>query len=128
VQDVRFALRVLRKSKRFTSAAVETLASAMGANSVVFGVLNALILRPLNGPHPQILYGTEWQSYPNYIDMRSRNHSFEDLAAFKFAFVGLDTSNDAALARLCDYGKLFRRAAGSAIPRPPLHCSRADAS
>jgi len=104
VQDVRFALRVLRKSKGFTFAAVVTLALAIGANSVVFGVLNALILRPLNVPHPQSLYGTEygdgsgWQSYPNYIDIRNRNRTFEDLAAFNFAFVGLDTGNDPALA------------------------------
>jgi len=104
LRDVRLALRVLRKSPGFTVAAVLTLALAIGANAVVFGVLNALILRPLNVPEPQSLYGTEygdgagWQSYPNYLDLRNGNHSFEDLAAFKFAFVGLDTGNDPALA------------------------------
>ena len=104
LQDVRFALRVLRKSPGFTIAAVLTLALAIGANGVVFGVLDALILRPLNVPQAENLYGTEyednsgWQSYPNYLDLRDRNRSFEGLAAFKFVFVGLDTGKDPSVA------------------------------
>jgi predicted permease len=95
-QDLHFALRMLRKSPSFTAVAVVTLAMAIGANAVVFGVLNALILRPLNVPQADTLYGTEYgvdtgfQSYPNYIDLRDRNRSFDGLAAFTFAFVGLD--------------------------------------
>src|SRR5580692_104660 len=56
VQDARFALRVLRKSPGFTTAAILTLALAIGANSVVFGVLNALILRPLDVPKADTLF------------------------------------------------------------------------
>jgi predicted permease len=103
-QDVRFALRILRKSPGFTVAAVFTLALAIGANAVVFGILNGLILRPLNVPRYQSLYGSQygdgagWQSYPNYADLRDRNHSFESLAAFDFAFVGLDTGKNPSLA------------------------------
>ena len=62
-QDVRFSVRVLRKSPGFTIAAVLTLALAIGANSVVFGVLNALILKPLNVPHAESLYTIERGGY-----------------------------------------------------------------
>jgi predicted permease len=86
-KDVRFALRMLRKSSGFTAVAVITLALSIGANAVVFGILNALILRPLNVPRAESLYGIDrngwgFQPYPNYIDERDRNRSFEDLAAF----------------------------------------------
>jgi predicted permease len=104
IRDARFSLRLLRKSPGFTVVAVLTLALAIGANAVVFGVLNGLVLRPLNVPQAESLLATEygdgsgWQSYPNYIDLRDRNRSFEDLAAFNFAFVGLDTGKDPSIA------------------------------
>ena len=104
LQDMRLALRMLRKSPSLAAVAVATLALAIGANSVVFSVLNALILRPLNVPDAESLWGTEYgvdtgfQSYPNYVDLRDRNRSFEDLAAFSFAFVGLDKGKDPARA------------------------------
>jgi predicted permease len=100
IKDLRVSVRILRKSPGFTAVAVLTLALAIGANAVVFGVLNGLILRPLNVPQAESLYGTEygdhslWQSYPNYLDLRDRNRSFDGLAAFNFAFVGLDMGND----------------------------------
>jgi predicted permease len=101
VQDVRFSLRVLRKSPGFTIAAVLTLALAIGANAVVFGVLNALILRPLNVPQAQSLYAIERgkdqaivHSYPDYLDLRDRNRSFDSLAAYNLSAVGLDTGKD----------------------------------
>ncbi|HEY6253105.1 MAG TPA: ABC transporter permease [Candidatus Angelobacter sp.] len=98
VQDLRFSLRLLRKSPGFTTAAVLTLALAIGANAVVFGVLNALILRPLNLPQEQSLWGIDrggigFESYLNYLDLRDRNHSFEDLAAMNLAEAGVDTGN-----------------------------------
>src|SRR3984957_8445273 len=98
--DVRFALRQLRKSPGFTIAAVSTLALAIGANAVVFGVLNALILRPLNVPQAKSLFliqhGSDVasHSYPDYLDFRQRNRSFDDVAVFAISQSGLDTGKD----------------------------------
>ncbi len=101
LQDVRFALRILRKSKGFTFAAVLTLALAIGANAVVFGVMDALVLHTINVPDANSLYGTQYgadqgfQSYPSYVDLRDRNHSFRDLAAFNFTLgTAIDPGND----------------------------------
>jgi predicted permease len=101
VQDVRFALRVLRKSPGFTLAAVVTLGLAIGANAVVFGMLNGLLLRPLNVPRAQSLYALQRgnesyivQSYPDYLDLRDRNRSFDGLAAYTIAQAGLDTGKN----------------------------------
>jgi predicted permease len=100
LQDLRFALRVLRKSPGFAIAAVLTLALAIGANAVVFGVMNALILRPVNVPDAKSLYAInhsgddDWESYPNYLDLRDRNHSFDGLAALALSQVALDTGKD----------------------------------
>jgi len=98
---VRYSLRVLRKSRGFTIVAVLTLALAIGANAVVFSVLNALILRPMNVPQPESLYTIEHGSnksldlsYPDYLDLRDRNSSFEGLAAYNNTEVGLDTGDN----------------------------------
>jgi predicted permease len=100
-QDLRFSLRVLRKSPGFAIAAILTLALAIGANAVVFGVLNALILRPLKVPQAESLWAIERgkdkainHSYPDYLDLRDRNRSFDGLAAYNVATVGLDTGNN----------------------------------
>jgi predicted permease len=101
MQDVRYCLRVLRKSPGFTIAAVLTLAMAIGANIVVFSVLNALILRPLDVPDPESLYTIEHRrdmslefSYPDYLDVRDHNRSFDGLAAYNNSQAGLDTGGN----------------------------------
>ena len=101
IQDVRFSIRVLRKSPGFTIVAVLTLALAIGANAVVFGMLNGLILRPVDVPQPQSLYGIERsdddnpvESYPDYLDLRDRNRSFDSLAAYRITEAGLDTGEN----------------------------------
>lgn len=100
--DVRYAVRQLRRSPGFAIAAVLTLALAIGANAVVFSVLNAFLLRPLNVPRSESLYqlqhGNEasaYQSYPDYVDLRDRNRTFEAVMAFTADEVGLDAGGDA---------------------------------
>ncbi|MBZ5606832.1 MAG: ABC transporter permease [Acidobacteriia bacterium] len=101
ILDVRFGVRVLRKSPGFTIVAVFTLALAIGANAVVFGVMNGLILRPLNVPQAESLYGIEhakehsmYESYPDYLDLRDRNRSFDGLAGFTIDQIGVDTGEN----------------------------------
>jgi predicted permease len=100
-QDVRFSLRVLRKSPGFTIAAVFTLALAIGANAVVFSMFNGLVLRPLNVPQSQSLYALQRgddkyiiQSYPDYVDLRDRQRSFDGLAAYTIGQAGMDTGDN----------------------------------
>ena len=106
LQDVRFSLRVLFKSPGFTAAAILTLALAIGANALVFGILNALILRPIQLPKPESLYeignpnGLGEQSYLDYKDLRDRNRTLEGLAAFTAGEAGLDTGKDPSQAWL----------------------------
>ena len=101
-RDIRYALRQLRHSPGFALTAILTLALGIGANVVVFGVLNALILHPLNFPGAGRLYEIEHkeyqyltQSYPDYLDFRSRNTAFTDLAAYKLESVGFSTGGPA---------------------------------
>ena len=105
LQDLRFSFRIMRRSPGFTAVAVLTLALAIGANAVVFGVLNALLLRPLEVPRPETLYTVEHlgnlpiaPSYPDYLDLRARSRSFETLAAFNSTQAGLDTGGNPARA------------------------------
>ncbi|HEY1806179.1 MAG TPA: ABC transporter permease [Terracidiphilus sp.] len=105
---LRVAIRQLRKSPGFTVTAIVTLALGIGANAVVFSVLNALILRPANLPDAQILYQVQRRyqnmqvpshSYLNYIDLRDRNRSFESLAEYMIiGAVGVDTGGNPSTA------------------------------
>jgi predicted permease len=88
--DVRYALRVIRKSPGFTLVVLLTLTLGIGANVVVFGVLNAVLLHPLDVSDPQSLYQLRhkpWKSgrllttsYPAFEDLRDRNTTFSGLA------------------------------------------------
>lgn len=96
--DLRYALRMLRKSPGFSLVALITLALAIGANAIVFSILNALVLRPVNVPDSRQIYQIELgkerlpsQSYPDYLDIRDRNRSFEGIAAYTMAKAGLET-------------------------------------
>jgi predicted permease len=101
-RDIRYAARQLRRSPGFALTAILTLALGIGANVVVFGVLNALILRPLNVPGADRLFEIEHnehgylsQSYPDYLDYRARNTTFTDMATYRIEDVGLSTGGSA---------------------------------
>jgi len=90
-RDVRFAARTLRRSPGFTLVAVATLALGIGANTAIFSVINAILLRPL--PYPQaerLVFLTEWAeqvpemsfSVANLKDVRDQNTVFESLVGF----------------------------------------------
>jgi len=90
--DIRYALRALWKSPAFTLVAVLTLMLGIGANVLVFGVVNAVLLRPLDVSEPQNLYElrfkpwTNWKllttSYPAFEDYQQRNTTFSGLAGY----------------------------------------------
>jgi len=108
LQDVQYGLRVLRKSPTFTATAVITLALGISANAVTFSVLNGLILRPLNVPKSQELFAIQrgsadpspLHSYPDYLDLRDRNHSLDGVIAYAFSRAGLNTGSKASAAWL----------------------------
>ncbi|MEY2562845.1 MAG: hypothetical protein QOH88_1038 [Verrucomicrobiota bacterium] len=88
MNDLKYAFRQLRKSPGFTLIAVLTLALGIGANSAIFSVVNAVLLRPLPYPQPErIVYlnevsgGTNTSiSLPDYVDWRKDSTSFQHLA------------------------------------------------
>jgi len=92
IQDLRYALRVLRKSPGFTLITVFTLALGIGATTAIFGVVYGVLLRPLPYDHPnQIVQLWElndsgrrvYFTDPNFEDIRSQNHSLEGVAEFR---------------------------------------------
>jgi putative ABC transport system permease protein len=91
-QDLRFAARVLRKNPTFTLVSTLTLALGIGATTAIFSVVNGVMLRPLPYPNTDRLvriFESDLQhgrpefsaSQPNFIDFRSRNHTFERMVA-----------------------------------------------
>jgi predicted permease len=99
VSDLRYAVRQLRRSPGFAFLAVFTLTMAIGANVIVFGVVNALILNPLPVPESNRLFSIQGKevadftvSYPDYQDIRDRNQTFSDVAMTRMARIGLDTN------------------------------------
>jgi len=91
-QDIRYAFRVLQKQPGFSAIAILTLALAIGANTAIFSVVNAILLRPLPYPQPDRLvllreraniFESGSVSLPNYLDWRASQRGFTDLALFR---------------------------------------------
>src|SRR5438874_13173021 len=101
VQDVRFGLRVLRKSPGFTAIAIVTLALGIGANTALFSVVNGALLNPLPFPEPNQLVTLHENkpnfeggsiSYPNFRDWQKENHTFSSIAigrGYAFSLTGI---------------------------------------
>src|SRR5438046_10541724 len=91
IQDLRYGVRMLAKRPGFTLVAVFTLALGIGANSAIFSVVNAVLLRPLPFKEPEQLIKL-WESYPrgfgtvsvpNLKDWREQNTVFTAIAAYQ---------------------------------------------
>ena len=104
LNDLKFTMRQLLKSPGFTLTAILTLALGIGANAIVFSVLNALVLRPLNVPQSENLYMVQrgrvpTQSYADYLDLRDRNRTFDGLLAYMIIGpTGVDTGGNPSTA------------------------------
>jgi len=92
-QDIRYAVRMLLKKPAFTAIVVLALAIGIGANTAIFSVVNAILLRPLPYKNPEQIsmvwvdnkrlgMDQDWHSYVNYMDYKQQSQTFEDMAAF----------------------------------------------
>src|SRR5437870_11194827 len=107
IQDIRYGLRMLRKNPGFTAGAVLTLALGIGANTAMFSVINAVLLRPLPYHQPDRLV-TIWEespergmyempvSFANLRDWVDQNHAFEQISAYTFSNLNLSGAGEPA--------------------------------
>jgi len=105
IQDLRYAIRMLLKKPSFTIIVVLALGIGIGANTAIFSVVNAILLRPLPYKNfdrismiwmsnPKLGVSEDWHSYPNYVDYKEQNQVFEDMAAFNTRSFNLTGAGD----------------------------------
>lgn len=101
-QDLTYAFRNLRRSPGYAIVTILTLALGIGANTAIFSVVNAVILKPLGFPEPERLifitsqfpalgFDQFWVSPPEFIEFRDRNQAFENVGAYSSGAVNLGT-------------------------------------
>jgi putative ABC transport system permease protein len=108
-QDAVYAVRVLRKNPGFTATAVLTLALGIGANSAIFSVVNAVLLRPLpfkDSGRLVLVFSTakngnryDVSTYPDFADWRNQNRSFSDMAAYANRSMTVGIGEESVLAQ-----------------------------
>src|SRR5438270_8567139 len=102
-EEIRYALRLLVRNPGFTAVATLSLALGIGANSAIFSLADALLLRPLPISHPDSVVAVSTDpatqsgsmggvSYPDYRDFRDKTHSFDGLAAMNLSRVSVAKS------------------------------------
>ncbi|MBV8630225.1 MAG: ABC transporter permease [Silvibacterium sp.] len=111
LQDLRFAIRQLRKSPGFAVTVILTLALGIGATTAIFSLVHAVLLRPLPFPEPDRLAEMQHQSrrtgiiapqslsYPDFFDWRAQNRSFSAMASFRD---GMNTLTNAGTAQILE--------------------------
>jgi putative ABC transport system permease protein len=109
-QDTRYGLRLIRKNPGFSAVVILTLAVGIGANTAIFSVVNAVMLRSLpfkdpdrlvrlNESNPERGWPTFAVSHPNFLDWRERNQSFAALAATSPASANIGTAGEVEVVR-----------------------------
>ncbi len=105
-QDIRYGWRMLAKTPGLTAVVAITLALGIGANAMIFSIVNGFLLRPLPVPHPEqiaVLASNQKGSapfvvqfsYPDFVDFRKQAESFADLFAYRMAIPGLSADGRA---------------------------------
>src|SRR6187399_428699 len=105
LDDLRYAVRQLVKNPSFTVIAVFALALGIGANTAIFSVVNAVLLRPLPYPEPDQLMVVKETNYPrgladmnvslpDFHDWRARNQVFDHLAAYRYENYNITGSDE----------------------------------